>query len=197
MNETLLSAFRDYQMNEAWTWEHLALTRARVIAGEGKVATHVTEIIQEIRAVARDADSVLSDVAEMRVRLATEKATGSIWRVKSGPGRLMEVELLIQTGAIITGLCQGISAPDLIPPLADAGWLSAEEAETLSRALSLYAAVQQVARYVGQGFDPSTQKGAAALVLAQAGFANLPALQTALTTAYRDCDAIVAARLGP
>ena len=194
---TALSAFRDYQVNEAWTWEHLALTRARAIAGEDKVVTHVSEIIQEIRAVARGADGVLSDVAEMRARLAAEKATGNIWRVKSGPGRLMEVELLVQTGAIITGLCQGISAPDLIPPLVDAGWFSEDEAEILSRALSLYAAVQQVARYVGQGFDPSTQKGAAALVLAQAGFANLPALETALITAYRNCGAIVAARLVP
>ncbi|HET9069039.1 MAG TPA: bifunctional [glutamine synthetase] adenylyltransferase/[glutamine synthetase]-adenylyl-L-tyrosine phosphorylase, partial [Amaricoccus sp.] len=85
---TALSAFRRYQAEEAWTWEHLALTRARVVAGPARVGEEVAAAIAAVLASPRDGDRVLADAADMRRRLAQahEAAAADPWEVKLGPG---------------------------------------------------------------------------------------------------------------
>ncbi|MEO1612948.1 MAG: glutamine-synthetase adenylyltransferase, partial [Pseudomonadota bacterium] len=67
-----LDSFRHYQMNEAWTWEHMALTRARPLAGEASLMAEVAEIIETVLSAPRDPAKTRADVAEMRGRLAAD-----------------------------------------------------------------------------------------------------------------------------
>jgi glutamate-ammonia-ligase adenylyltransferase len=100
---TSIQSFRDYQMTEAWTWEHLALTRARPIAGNADLRAEFETLRREVLGAKSEGDTVLSDVAEMRTRLASAKPASGAWDAKNGPGRLMDVELTAQTGALLAG----------------------------------------------------------------------------------------------
>ncbi|MBL4917899.1 glutamine-synthetase adenylyltransferase [Szabonella alba] len=100
---TALASFRNYQLEEAWTWEHLALTRARVLAGDAELGAEVEAFRREVLAAKGQGDSVLTDVADMRRRLAEAKPARGSWEARNGPGRLMDVELLAQTCALRTG----------------------------------------------------------------------------------------------
>ncbi|MBS0563925.1 MAG: glutamine-synthetase adenylyltransferase [Proteobacteria bacterium] len=97
-----LAAFRDYQMAEAWTWEHLALTRARPVAGPADLASEVEAIRREVLAAKAGGGTVLADIAEMRARIFAAKAPDGEWEAKIGPGRLQDIELLAQACALRT-----------------------------------------------------------------------------------------------
>lgn len=97
---TSLESFRSYQMDEAWTWEHLALTRARVLAGDPALAEDVEAIRRQVLATKSTGAMVLADVAEMRARLQLAKPPSGSWEAKNGAGRLMDIELLAQTVAL-------------------------------------------------------------------------------------------------
>ena len=127
---TSLAAFRRYQAEEAWTWEHLALTRARVVAGPADLGEEVAAAITAVLAHPHDAAKVLADAADMRRRLAEahETAAADPWEVKLGPGRMMDIELLAQTGALLhepTGLR---SPRRMLARLGQLGWIAAPDA---------------------------------------------------------------------
>ncbi len=100
---TLIHSFRNYQMAEAWTWEHLALTRARTLAGDASLRAEFEDLRREVLTTKGTGETVLADVADMRARLATAKPAANDWDAKNGPGRLMDIELLAQTGALRAG----------------------------------------------------------------------------------------------
>lgn len=98
---TALTGFRDYQMTEAWTWEHLALTRARPVAGSPDLAADVEAIRREVLASKAGGAAVRADVAGMRERIFAAKAPDGDWEAKIGPGRLQDLELLAQTVTLL------------------------------------------------------------------------------------------------
>jgi glutamate-ammonia-ligase adenylyltransferase len=100
---TSLHSFTTYQETEAWTWEHLALTRARVLAGEPTLAAEVEAFRRELLTRKGQGDRVKPDVAEMRARLAAAKPAQGAWDAKNGPGRIMDIELAAQTVALLSG----------------------------------------------------------------------------------------------
>jgi glutamate-ammonia-ligase adenylyltransferase len=100
---TSLASFENYQKTNAWVWEHLALTRANVVAGPDDLGRDVDALCAEILASPSDKDAVRRDVAEMRQRIATAKAPDGVWDAKIGAGRLQDIELFAQTGALIAG----------------------------------------------------------------------------------------------
>ena len=91
-----LEYFIRYQLNDAWTWEHMALTRARVIHGPPELASRLEAAVREILTRPRDPDKVLRDVAEMRVRIEKEFGTTDIWEVKYIRGGTIDVEFIAQ-----------------------------------------------------------------------------------------------------
>jgi glutamate-ammonia-ligase adenylyltransferase len=94
-------AFQSYQGNEAWVWEHLALTRARPMAGPGALCTAIEAFRLELLSRPRERAEILRAVAEMRARILAAKGEGGIWDPKSGPGRMMDIELLAQAAALL------------------------------------------------------------------------------------------------
>lgn len=158
---TSLDAFRKYHAEDAWTWEHMALTRARVIAGPPALADRATAAIREALTQPRDAEKTLKDVAEMRRRIDQEHGTTDIWRVKHHRGGLMDVEFIAQ----YLQLCHAADAPDVLSPntataigrLADAGFLDTLHARVLVDALHLWRQVQALIRMSsGEGFNAAT-----------------------------------------
>ena len=93
-----LEGFRDYQLNEAWTWEHQALTRARAVFG-GKAAIEQFEAVrQEVLSQPRDPEKLCVDVIEMR-----EKMRESLGQCRAGEihlkqmeGGMVDVEFMVQ-----------------------------------------------------------------------------------------------------
>jgi glutamate-ammonia-ligase adenylyltransferase len=99
---TSLSSFSDYQRGEAWTWEHLALTRARVMAGPPDLSGEVEALRRAILAEkAQDPAKIRRDTAEMRARLQAAKPGVGPWEAKFGAGKLMDVELCAQMAALL------------------------------------------------------------------------------------------------
>jgi [glutamine synthetase] adenylyltransferase / [glutamine synthetase]-adenylyl-L-tyrosine phosphorylase len=97
---TSLPAFQSYQQDEAWTWEHLALTRARPIAGDAGLAADVEAFRRALLAAKAQGAQVAQDVADMRARISGAKPPQGDWDAKIGPGRLQDVELVAQMLAL-------------------------------------------------------------------------------------------------
>ncbi|MDO9581811.1 MAG: hypothetical protein Q7J24_01675 [Desulfomicrobium sp.] len=96
-------SFTGYQEDEAWTWEHLALTRARVLAGDQGLAADWEAFRRDLLARKGKGDTVRADVAAMRERLQAAKPPKGSWEAKNGAGRLMDVELCAQMLALTGG----------------------------------------------------------------------------------------------
>ncbi len=99
---TSWQSFTAYQMDEAWTWEHLALTRARVLVGDPEMAAAFEAFRREVLAQKGQGAGVRADVSRMRDRLSEAKPPRGTWEAKNGPGRLMDIELAAQTFALIS-----------------------------------------------------------------------------------------------
>ncbi|TQS72596.1 glutamine-synthetase adenylyltransferase [Rhodobacteraceae bacterium] len=97
---TAITSFESYQMEEAWTWEHLALTRARPLAGPAELADDIEALRRDVLATRGGDARVLPDLADMRARIFTAKATDNRWETKIGPGRLQDIELFAQSLAL-------------------------------------------------------------------------------------------------
>jgi glutamate-ammonia-ligase adenylyltransferase len=196
---TSLAAFRRYQAEEAWTWEHLALTRARVVAASRGLADTVAAAIAEVLGRPHDVDKVLADAADMRRRLAEAHvpAAANPWEVKLGPGRMMDIELLAQTGALILNLA-GVRQPRrMLGRLGALGWIAPEDAAALGAALERLAALQQIGRLASDHtIDPAEGgDGLIRLVLAATGQPDLGTLRRTLADESARSAAVIAARL--
>ncbi len=93
---TQLSSFIEYQANEAWTWEHMALVRARVVSGPAALTAKVEEAIRATLLRRRDRAKIAQDVREMRQRIVAEKGTDVIWDLKQVRGGIVDQEFIVQ-----------------------------------------------------------------------------------------------------
>lgn len=148
---TSLSAFETYQKSEAWTWEHMALTRGRVIAASSPAfADRVTTFLHDTLRQPRDRGKVAADVAAMRARIEKEKGTKDIWDLKQVAGGLVDIEFIAQFLQLVDGpshpqiLAQNTG--EVLARALDAGVIDADVAGTLSTALRLYHRLTQVMR---------------------------------------------------
>jgi glutamate-ammonia-ligase adenylyltransferase len=150
-----LESFIRYQLNDAWTWEHMALTRARVIHGPPELVSRLEAAIREILTRPRDPDKVLRDVAEMRVRIEKEFGTTDIWEVKYVRGGTIDVEFIAQ----YLMLRHAAEHPEVLSSdaaaalraAASAGLLEPGIAEDLCGALSLWRRIQGFLRLTTEG----------------------------------------------
>ncbi len=99
---THVDAFRTYQKRDAWAWEHMALTRARPIAGDADLCAEADAEISAVIAQPRDAKALFAAAVEMRELLETEKPPRDMWDLKLVPGGLIDLEFIAQC-AVLTG----------------------------------------------------------------------------------------------
>jgi glutamate-ammonia-ligase adenylyltransferase len=171
---TQLSSFIEYQANEAWTWEHMALTRARVIAGPPALKARVESAIRAALVKQRDRAKVVADVLDMRERIAREKGTGGIWEPKLTRGGLIDLEFIAQ----FLQLVHAAAHPEVLDQntveafrrLRDASVLDPAAADVLIPATRLLHDLTQVVRLCVEGaFDPAAAPKGLQELLARAG----------------------------
>lgn len=145
-----LSSFERYYAEEAWTWELQALTRLRPVAGDADLSRRVGDIAMRTLAVTRDKAKVFADVAEMRGRMARERAAKSMWDLKLAPGGLVDIEFIAQA----LQLAHAADAPNALSPntgealrrMRDADKLDAGAWATITEAWTLWSALQHLLR---------------------------------------------------
>ncbi len=96
-----LDGFTKYQLEDAWTWEHMALCRARVVYGE---ASQVQAIIAEVLTATRDRAKLLADAGKMRADMATHKPPKGVLDVKLGAGGLVDLEFCVHVLQLARGV---------------------------------------------------------------------------------------------
>jgi [glutamine synthetase] adenylyltransferase / [glutamine synthetase]-adenylyl-L-tyrosine phosphorylase len=184
---TQLSSFIAYQATEAWTWEHLALTRARVVSGPPALKARVEQAIREALVRPHDAAKVAADVRDMRQRIANEKGTDNIWDLKQVRGGLVDLEFIAQHLQLVNAAAHpGILDQNTVEAyrrLRDAGVLAPEHGEVLIPAARLVNDLTQILRLCLEGpFDPATAPRGMKELLVRAGdAASFSDLETHLT----------------
>lgn len=91
-------AFAEYQHQEAWTWEHQALVRARVVFGEPALGERFSEIRRGVLCLSREAGGLQTEVREMREKMRTHlsnKHKGR-WDIKADEGGITDIEFIAQ-----------------------------------------------------------------------------------------------------
>ncbi|MBV0911585.1 [protein-PII] uridylyltransferase family protein [Anianabacter salinae] len=189
---TSLAAFESYQRGEAWTWEHLALTRARPVAGEAALGARVEAFRQDLLAALSNPATILADVAEMRARLADAKSAPGPYEAKTGPGRLQDIELLGQAAARLAG-DPARTVSEQIAAGAATGWLTGDERDALCAAHDLLWRVQVSTRLLTDGaLDPDAiGEGGRGFLLAQTEASSLDALADRILDETERASAIV------
>jgi glutamate-ammonia-ligase adenylyltransferase len=156
---TSLTAFNVYQESDAWTWEHLALTRARIIDAPDRLRGDIEATIARILTRRRDRQKIAADVVDMRERIAKEKGTSNIWDMKQIRGGLVDLEFIAQ----FLQLVHSADHPEILDQntiralckARDAGVLETGDARNLVAAAHLYSTLGQIVRLCQDGlFDP-------------------------------------------
>ena len=186
-----LASFQRYHAEDAWTWERMALTRARVVAGPPALKARVEAAITAALASAGDAANIKADAAAMRGRMLRELPPDGPWDVKLRPGGQIEVEFIAQALQLI----HAPARPDVCHPtlrtalrrLADAGLLPQADAELLIHADHVCRTVQGMLRIVvGRRVGDTLADAAARPLLAATAAAGLDAVDVASLRANLD-----------
>ena len=181
-----LDGFQTYHAQSAWTWEHMALSRARVIHGPPQLVERLDDIVKSTLCRPRDPMSLLRDVADMRDRIAHHAPPRSSWDFKHLPGGLFDIDFVAQ----YLILRHAAERPDLLDPhpaemlrrAADAGFLARSDATTLRATRGLLSDVQSLLRLTLDGdeaaFDETrAPEGQQRLIAATEGMNDLASLR--------------------
>ncbi|HHN67831.1 MAG TPA: bifunctional [glutamine synthetase] adenylyltransferase/[glutamine synthetase]-adenylyl-L-tyrosine phosphorylase [Thermopetrobacter sp.] len=185
---THIASFAAYHAESAWLWEHLALTRARAVAGHAALARRVGKIVRATLTRRRDPRAVWAEVAAMRRRIGKEKPPHSAWDIKLAAGGLIDIEFIVQALQLVHARAHPSilhqNTAQALAALRDAGLLPETEAEQLSAALDLYQRLIHILRLcVREGFRPAGKEvpeGFARLVAAATGAPGLDAATATL-----------------
>ena len=195
---TSLAAFELYQRDEAETWEQMALTRARPLAGDASLFADIEAAVRRALMKPREPKKLAREFTAMRALIAREKGDGGDFDLKLAPGGLIDIEFIAQylilahaatTPAL---LCAGVR-PALFAAT-EAGWLSAADGEALAEAHRLMTAVTQILRLTLPD-DAAPDKAAAGVKRRIAAAAGAPDFDR-LTASLKETRAKVRAMFG-
>src|SRR5882757_8968650 len=145
-----IDSFADYQEREAWTWEHMALTRARVISASPAFRRKIEDIIRSVLTRPRDPASTVGDVADMRKAIALEKGEDDIWDLKLAAGGLVDIDFIAQYFQLAHAARKpeilSVSTLQVLDNAAKLGVLAQPDAEILRAAVRLYHDLTQILR---------------------------------------------------
>jgi glutamate-ammonia-ligase adenylyltransferase len=171
---TAIGSFAEYQRKEAWTWEHMALTRARVVSAEPGFHGEIEGLIAEVLCTPRDGRKVAADILEMRALIANEKGESDRWDLKYAAGGLVDLEFIAQ----FMSLVHAHSTPEILDTntlrvlekAQHLGILRAADGEFLRGAARLYHDLTQILRLcLSKPFIPKEAGPSLLALLARAG----------------------------
>ncbi|WP_027550507.1 bifunctional [glutamine synthetase] adenylyltransferase/[glutamine synthetase]-adenylyl-L-tyrosine phosphorylase [Bradyrhizobium sp. Cp5.3] len=169
-----IASFADYQASEAWTWEHMALTRARVVSGSPEFRERIERVIREVLTRRREVAIIASDVADMRRAIAQEKGETDYWDLKYAAGGMVDIDFIAQYLQLVHAHAKpeilDVSTMQVLDNAAKLGLLAQSEAEILRAAARLYHDLTQILRLcVSDRFKPETAGVDLQRVMARAG----------------------------
>lgn len=158
---TQYAAFARYQVTDAETWEHMALSRARVVAGDAALARRVDATVREVIGAPRDRAGLARSVRDMRALVEKEKGARGPWDVKLAPGGLMDLDFIAQYLSLAWpqafAALERRCAAAVFAAATEQGLLPEADGRALLDAAGLLEAVLQWQRLTVTGdFDPKT-----------------------------------------
>ena len=198
---TSLAGFIAYQESQAWTWEHMALTRARVIAGPEALSQKIDDAVAKILTSDRDSDKLATDVLEMRRRIARAHWPSNEWDVKYIDGGLVDVEFIAQYLQLAHGHEDGVfdtNTGAALARLAEAGVVAGDSARMLAQAGKLWRTIQGMLRFASDGaFDEDgASEGLKAALVEAAEMEDSPALKRQMVNTAREVRAAFIGLIG-
>ncbi len=190
---TSLSHFAQYQREEAWTWEHMALTRARPVAGDTRLCRRIAAAVVAALRQKRDPLKLVIDVADMRRRIADEHPHPAAFDLRNRQGGIVDLEFIAQYLMLREAarapqvLCRDIASA--VGALGEAGVLEPGAVQSLGDALALLRAVRVFLTLLFDGTpDEEKLKRSVGTTLARCvGAVDFARLDADITTA---CDAV-------
>ncbi|HVT55904.1 MAG TPA: bifunctional [glutamine synthetase] adenylyltransferase/[glutamine synthetase]-adenylyl-L-tyrosine phosphorylase, partial [Xanthobacteraceae bacterium] len=171
---TSIESFAEYQRKEAWTWEHMALTRTRVVSADPGFHGQIEGLIAEVLCAPRDRRKIAADISDMRALIANEKGESDRWDLKHAAGGLVDLEFIAQ----FLSLVHAHSMPEILDTntlrvlekAQSLGILSAADGEFLRGAARLFHDLTQILRLcLGKPFNPKGAGPSLLALLARAG----------------------------
>lgn len=157
---TRISTFEKYQREEAWTWEHLALSRARLICGDATLMEDAQRIIESVLSQKRDVAKIAADVQEMRKLIGEEKPPVNGWDFKLIPGGLVDLEFIAQYLTLVAPVKElpahkpGESTSDVLKRIAPAA-MEPQAQDDCIEAMRLFTELSQIIRLcIDSDFEP-------------------------------------------
>jgi [glutamine synthetase] adenylyltransferase / [glutamine synthetase]-adenylyl-L-tyrosine phosphorylase len=188
---TQFASFKLYQKDEAETWEHMALTRARFLAGDKSLGAAVAKTVRETLTGERDAAAIAQATRAMRGLIAKEKGDSDVWDLKLVAGGLIDIEFIAQYLQLAFTRQHpeilDVSTRKVVEEAGRAGLITPEQAEVLVDAHRLYTDATQFMRLSTSGaFDPAkAAAGVKRRIAAAVGFPDFDAFAAALGEARR------------
>jgi len=184
-----LAGFARYQRESAWTWEHMALTRARPVAGDPGLRRRIADAIGSVLASQRDPERLLVEVADMRLRIADENPRLSPWDMKYRRGGLIDLEFIVQylmlreAASFPQLLCRGTE--QALRELGETGVLPPQAQQELLEALALLRHVQALLTLLrdGSAEEEALSEADAATLARCAGAVDFARLDADITAA--------------
>jgi [glutamine synthetase] adenylyltransferase / [glutamine synthetase]-adenylyl-L-tyrosine phosphorylase len=183
---TQLASFKLYQQDEAETWEHMALTRARFVAGDASLGADVAKTVRQTLTRKRDAARVAQETRTMRGLIAKEKGDSDVWDLKLVAGGMIDIEFIAQYLQLAFTrqhpAILDVSTRKVVEGAGRAGLITPEQTEILVDAHRLYTDATQFMRLSTSGlFDPAkAAAGVKRRIAAAVGFPDFEAFAAAL-----------------
>lgn len=167
---TKFSSFVDYQAHQAWNWEHMALTRGRVLAAGDALREKVEVAIKSVLTAPRDGAKLADDAQDMRARLRRHQPQAGPFDIRRGDGGLVDVEFIAQClqlayGATHPHLAASMPLPQLLTALRDADCLDEKAHEGLQTAAACFLSLRQIASLCLEDNEQNPAPAIAALLL--------------------------------
>src|SRR5437667_379627 len=147
---TSLASFRTYHRESAWTWEHLALTRARAVSGDRALGEEIAAIIRATLTAERDHQHTIDDVRDMRRLMHKERKADGPWDIKRTSGGLVDIEFIAQALQLVNGSSDSrvldTNTVAALTKLTNAGYLQKETGAALKEACEVYQRLTQILR---------------------------------------------------
>ncbi|PKA40362.1 bifunctional [glutamine synthetase] adenylyltransferase/[glutamine synthetase]-adenylyl-L-tyrosine phosphorylase [Rhizobium sullae] len=173
---TRIRSFEKYQRDEAWTWEHMALSRARLICGDRSLVSEAERIIGDVLSKRRDVTKVSRDVAEMRELIDKEKSPDGLWDLKLISGGVIDIEFIAQYLALIapardvTAKMGGMNNTGDALKTLGGNLMPAADLDLCLEAFTLYTELSQLIRLCIDGpFDPKDAPSGLTELVCRAG----------------------------
>jgi glutamate-ammonia-ligase adenylyltransferase len=145
-----LQSFAEYHASESWTWEHMALTRGRLVAGTPRLRGQVEQEIRRRLTQAREPAAIIADARTMRARMAETFPGRNVWDLKHAPGGLVDIEFIAQTLQLVHAPARpavlDTNTIGALIMLKGVGALTAQDADLLIASARLQHALTQVLR---------------------------------------------------